>query len=313
MSERDRALFTHLMAELTSADVPATASLSAIAGMNGVPTKVKLAAADIASRLASGTSLPLALSQCAVIAFSPEYRAFVFSAEETGRLAETFSFLSLREELHAKRKSDAVTVCLYPLIIVIASFWGSVLFLKYSSRLLPNLMGSLNMVTYKAEAMNGFLKANVFLASFAGAFIFFFKKLIGTHHALDLFCALSFLTESDVDLYRALETTLPLVHGDMKCEMQVLATMDALKKGEPLPHAFNSFGKACELSLELAENGSTIHAAFARLAATGEEKEKQTVKRCMDFVEPVVMAAVAVYLIILLKAAIMPVLFMNFL
>lgn len=302
-------LFTRLMAELTKADMPLHTALHAIVDMHSVPLNVKQTAYEVKQQLEKGTSFSLALAQCTVASFGSVYVAFVSSAQETGFISETFSFLLQQEEQKAQRRAAVASLCVYPFVVIFAACVGSALLVKLGSSIVPNVMGTFNEALYKRNAIIGFIKALSFLCIFAVSGAILLKFKMGRNAKLDLFRALTFLTKAGVDLNHALETALPVVQTESRVERYVLQVLTSLEQGRTVSESFAVFGSECALSLEMAQNSSSLYQTFSHLTKVYEEREKRTVKRCVDFVEPSVMCAVAVFLIILLKSVIMPVLY----
>lgn len=297
------------MAEFSKAGLSLRAALQAVKKMHSVPRQLRSVASEIEQQLEAGTSFSLALAQCTAVSFTPVYVAFVSAAQETGLLSETFAFLLKREEQYEVRRNAIVSACVYPFLVVVAACVGSFLLLKYGALFVVSITGKFDEAAYRVQALAGVAKATGFLFSFAVVGVLSLKKKLGVNTKLDLFRALSFLTASGIDLVRALETALPVVRNESSWERKVMKLLDDLQKGKPVGELFASFGTACEIAVETAQNEGSLSTAFAHIVAVEEEKEKVAVKRCIDFVEPSVMCAVAVYLIILLKATVMPVLY----
>jgi Type II secretory pathway, component PulF len=309
MGNRSVLLFTRLLAELSAQNIPLQAALMAMTTMAGVPEKVREGAAEIECRLEAGTSFALALSQCKSIFFSEVYQSFMYAAQETGNITQSISFLLEREERTARQRTTIVSVCVYPLFVVIAAFVGSILFITFGSKLAPSVVGEFDMASYKEHARSGCVVANVFLlvCVFCGSLLL--KKIARGDEKRSVFESLSFLTQAGVDLYHSLEITLTVARKSPKWERILLSVMEELKKGISPVKAFVCFGAESELCISVAEQCGNICGAFKKLAYAAEEKEKRFAKQCMNLAEPVAMMVVAVYLILLLKSSIMPVLF----
>lgn len=309
MSKKNILVFTNLLSQYLEANVSLIKSLHKISLIQNLAKDVVMAASNIEEKLEKGTTLSLALDECCYIKFPKVYIAFVSSAEKTGNIKGTFNFLLERESIIYKRKTDLISLSIYPIAVVILSFLGSLLLVKYGALLVPNITGKFDDLLFKKNAIYGCIKANFFLILICFGGIYFFKKMFSSSPELDLFRAINFLTTGGIDLHLALVTSMSIVEGNNCNEKKLVSVIEDLEKGQSISKSFEKFGKKYSYYFCIAEDCNDFSSTIKNIVKAGEEKENRNSKRVMEFMEPSIMACVAIYIIILLKTVVMPVLF----
>jgi len=309
MSRNDILVFTKLISQYLDANIPLKESLKKISEIRNIQKNVSLAAFEIELQMEKGTIFSLALKECCLIHFPKVYIAFISSSEKVGNLRQTFLFLLERENNIYKRKSDLISICVYPIVVVLMAFVGSILLIKFGANLVPNITGTFDELAFKNKAILGCVKANIFLFSFFAIGLYVLKKTFGSNFELDLFRALFFLISGGIDLHYALVTSMSVVENTNSCEKKLVNAISSLENGQSISKAFEYFGKYYSTYFCIAEDCNDLTKTMKNIVQAGEEKEKRISKRIMEYVEPCVMSCVAVYIIILLKNIVMPVMF----
>ena len=97
----------------------------------------------------------------------------------------------------------------------------------------------------------------------------------------------------------------------MKIKNQILKTIEDIYGGKKIGEAIGNFGKNFKLYAQVAEHSGLLNKVFKQICGSLKSKFSKTEKICMELINPVIMCVVGIYIIILLKKIVMPVLF-NF-
>lgn len=303
--------FTSTLSELLSSDMTLHSALEIMSGMTGLHKNCNMAACEIKSYLAEGSKFSLALKKCQILNFDEAYIAFVCSAEKSGNLERTVSFLKEREKNKVNRFTKLLTMCVYPGFVILLTFIGGLIMAFYSTKLVVDLTGNFDFDVYKKNVVTGCIEANLFLLFSAAGLIYVLKSYLDKTILLDVFTVLDFVTESGVELCSGLETAVLIAEKNMKIKNQILKTIEDIYGGKKIGEAIGNFGKNFKLYAQVAEHSGLLNKVFKQICGSLKSKFSKTEKICMELINPVIMCVVGIYIIILLKKIVMPVLF-NF-
>ena len=311
MSKKEMLQFTATLSELLESDLTLRASLEIMSQMTGLKKNCSLAAAEIKSYLAEGSRFSIALTKCHALTFDEVYIAFICSAEKSGNLEKTVDFLKRREQGKSNRFGKLLTICAYPSFVIFVTFIGGILVSIFSPQLVSDLTGNFDFEEYKRNVAFGCIQANMFLTVVMFAFIKFLHDFLTKNALLDVFKILDFMNESGVDFYTSLETSLLLADKNQKLKNQILKTMEDVSIGKKIGESIGNFGKNFRLYAQVAECSGNLEKTFKQICHSLESKFSRLEKLSMDLTNPVMILVAGIYIIILLKNIIMPVLF-NF-
>ena len=121
------------------------------------------------------------------------------------------------------------------------------------------------------------------------------------------------MSESGIGFYSALETSLLLAEKNVKVKNEILSAMEDVSLGKKIGESVGNFGKDFKLYAQVAENSGDLGKVFKQICSSLESKFSRLEKICMDLTSPVIISVAGIYIIILLKKVVMPVLFtINF-
>lgn len=309
MNGRNVLRFTQVIHTVLQSGMNLGQAMEMIQKMNGVPQKVVRASCQIKTSLEQGRLFSNALADCDAIRFAPDYVAFVAAAEKGGSVQMTFDFLLKRESEKEKRKNSMVSICVYPLIVIVVAFLGGLLLAFNSRNIVPDVSGTFNFESYERQVFWGCVKANVFLFSSALFLFMWFRQLIHKNIVLDVFCIISFLIKGTMSLDEALKVSVLSAQKNDNLKRRIIRGRDMLLHGNPVPSVVECIDKDCSLFASFAEINGDLKNAFGQMTSYLEDKKTRREKMCMDMVEPLTMCVVAAYIIILLKDIVMPVIF----
>ena len=309
MSDRNVLRFTQVIHVVLRSGMNLGQAFEMIQKMKGMPQKVVRASCEIKTSLEKGRLFSNALADCDAIRFGPDYVAFVAAAEKGGSLQMTFDFLLKREQEKDKRKNSMLSVCAYPLIVIIVAFLGGLLLAFNSRNIVPDVSGTFEYDLYARQVVLGCIKANMFLFASALFLFMWLRHLINKNIVLDVFSIMSFLIKGQLSLDEALRISVLSAQKNDCLKRRIIRGRDMLLHGKPVPAVIESIDKDCSLFASFAEINGDMKNAFDQMTSYLEDKKTRREKMCMDMVEPLIMCVVAAYIIILLKDIVMPVIF----
>ena len=309
MSDRNVLKFTQVINTVLQSEMNLGQAMQMIKQMDELPKRVLDAAAEINASLEQGRLFSNAVADCTSIHFGQDYVAFIAAAEQGGSIKQTFDFLLKREKEKEKRKNSMVSICAYPLVVIVAAFTGGILLAFNSKNIVPDLTGSFKFQEYNSQVVWGCIKANGFLFSSALFLFFWLKHIISKNILFDVFSVMTFLLNGRVSLDESLKVSILSAEKNDSLKRRIIRGRELLGNGSPVSMAIECIDKNCALYARFAEINGDIKNAFAQMTAFLEDKKLRREKMCMDMVEPVTMCVVAAYIIILLKSVVMPVIF----
>lgn len=223
------------------------------------------------------------------------FSSFVYVAEEGCCLEKIldFSLQILKAKIKTKRK-----------ILEESAYPAFVVFLALCSSFAAAMFFPMNM-----EMKNNFFKSMFFaavflLSSFAFLFLLschFFK----TDKILLFFKSMAFLKESSIPLLQSVDCSWEITGGEKKLEETVVNIHHRLLWGENAQSVFEEEFEKIGVKICGQMNSSVF---FEDMACIREEKNRRIQKVILDYQQPVMICLVAVYLIVLLKNIIVPLL-----
>ena len=279
----------------------------------GVQKKAALisdCAKELNTYLAEGSLFSVAIKKCSVLRFDSVSVAFIASAEKGGSLEKTFRFLSEREEKRSLQKKKVLSACVYPLFVSGIAFIGSFLLRAlFSSSLLTALSGSEESALYSHNSFWGLICANFFLLCSVILLFFVLRHFLKANVEADIFRIIEFLVGQGKSLVSALEVSILLVPRNVKMQQKILESIEALEAGFSAKEALGRQFPAVHLYMALAEQNGSLSAAFLHISNYFKSKAEAQEKTVLSLLEPFVMVILALYIIILLKTVIAPLLF----
>ena len=300
--------FTKKISDLLNAGLSLQQSLDSVSSMRGCSPAVRKASHSLAKLLEEGNPLSAAFRQCAEIDFPELYVSFISSCEENGKLAQTFSFLLAQEEKKSEHRNKILGVSVYPAFVVFAAFAGSILLLSFSDTLSPGI-GTSDKASLQSGSFTGLVSANSFLVFAVAGLVFALRKIFSANSYLDVYRIIDFSLGSGMNLYDALKSALLCAGKNHGLKNKIICVLHELESGSPASHAFAKLGEKIRPYFETAERTGSLSAAVRELLCAEEKAQGGREKLCSDLIEPAVLCLIAVYIIILLKTVVSPLLF----
>ena len=303
MLSKDCLSFTGTFSELLFANLSVKNALSFMLRMDNLNKNVKKGVAEILNFLEEGSLFSLALKKCLHINFSRTYIAFVSSAEESGKLCETFTFLYDSLKKKKERTEKIIAALLYPSFVLLLALFLSAFFIFYAKEFSSTFT--------VATAMSVCFQANALLLFYILGIFILVKRLCQEKELVFLFKIVSFLTASNLGVYKSFKIALLATKRASPLYKKVAMALSMLEEGFSVFESCRVFGKEIALYLELAEFSGNEAQAFLSAADFLQKNQEKKEKVLMTFLEPVTIVLLALYIGILLKSLVMPILF-NF-
>ncbi len=291
---------------------------------------------DVASQIQSGSTISMALSHHPDV-FSPFYVNMVRAGEESGKLDETFSFLTSYLERNYEIMQKARNALIYPAFIVLTFFVVMTLMMTI---VIPNLAGMLDglgqnvpLPTKIIIGISQFFRAYILLILImlvgAGGFLYrysltpagegmlsrarlqtpaignLFKKIFLSRIADNL----STMLKSGIQILRALEIT-GLVVGDPVYSAVLSEAAVDVKGGLPLSEAFRKHPEIPGIvvaMIKIGEETGNMGTILDTIARFYRREVDNAVDTLVGLIEPILIVSLAVGVGILLAAVILPI------
>ena len=302
-------VFLQTIDDLLQSDLNIKSSLDVMAKMKGLPKKVSKASVEIRSDLEAGSLLSNAMGNCTSLKFKESQIAFVESAQRSGKLGDTFSFLRCREEKCSARNEKIFGMCVYPVIVILMAFIGGIVLSVYAPSLVPDFSRNFDYDLYHRNVIAACVKANLLLCIFGLTLVLIARKNAFEYQRLDVASALKFLAEAGTDMDSSLHMAFLVAGKNQYLKESVLDAMLQMENGEPLPSVMDMFGGNAKSFFEIALVSGNLKTAFSSLVISMEKKLQKTESLFISLMEPVTICFVGAYILILLKDVAMPVLF----
>lgn len=302
-------MFTKIFTSLLENHLSVKESLMCMNRMKGVPAYIKKCGAEIMRALEEGVSLASAFSECEIIDFDAKYVSFISCAERTGNLTDTVKYLLVRYEGNRKSRNEFAGNCLYPSFILISVFLLSVFLFFNVEKIVPDFSLDFDSSCYKRNAIFGFVSGNIFLFACSFFFILFANKRMKENEVLDSINAISFMVTNRIDMNEALEISMLFAKRNRKLRNTLMKARNGMNTGISFSKAFEDLGYNFSVYLELSEISGNMENAFLQIQRSLEKNNKEVNKKIGKFLEPVLIGILTVYILILLKMVVMPVMF----
>ncbi len=302
-------MFTKIFASLLENHLSVKECFMCINRMKGIPVYIKKCGAEISHSLEEGISLASAFSECEIIYFDAKYVSFISCAERTGNLADTVKYLLKRYESNRKNRNEFAGNCLYPFFILLSVFVLSVFMFFNFEKIIPDFSLGFDSSGYKRNAFCGFISGNIFLFACLIIFILFANKWIKENEVLDSINAISFMVINKIDMNEVLETSMMFAKRNRELKKTLVKARNSMNTGISFSKAFEDLGYNFSVYLELSEISGNMENAFLQIQQSLEKNNKEVNKKISKFLEPVLIGILTVYILILLKTVIMPVMF----
>jgi type II secretory pathway component PulF len=276
--------------------------------MDGLPRSASDIAAEISILLEQGFSLSSAFSLCTRAQFGGEDIALIVCAEETGNYGDTFKFLSEQYEKKKNARSKLLLAAVYPLFVVVLAAAATAALLLYADVLFPLSKELLRDKEFLASMHRGIISACVFLLAVVACCVYAASRIVRYPALYYVFSLLSFLTSAGIGAYQALGTALAAC--DAKLCSSLVRVQDAMKAGVSIEKAFASekiFSDSL-FYIAIAEINGTVSNAFFLIAQQIEQKRTRQERLFLQTAEPAMLLAAGVYMLLLLRSTVMPLL-----
>lgn len=291
--------FTQVLCQFLYANVSLSNSLKLVSEMKNIYRPVRKAAFELTKKLEEGTSFSTAINQCESIKFPDSYSSFLEIAQETGNILETMKFLEETEIEKNTNRNEFITISLYPLFVTILSFALSILLYKYSS------LFSMSSAADKSVL----IKAAVFLLTSAFSFFLILKKVFDDRKMINLLHALSFLVSSGTDIKTSLEISISIAQEKNSMEKKILCAIDELERGKKMSEAFSFLSKRNKYIFEVENTCGNMARSLKNLLLMENQCRVEKMRRVKNLCEPVMIVIVSIYILILAKGLVLPLLF----
>ena len=300
-------VFTQSVHELLDCDIPIRNVLNIISTRKSLSRIIRNAAQEIETSLQEGTSLSLALMNCNALHFDSQYISFIRSAECSGTLKPTLGFLVSYMLQKQKLRNEMALAMIYPLLVVVASLAGSVALVMNAKRIFfsvsgdPSVAVSSQLLLVVRDTIVMFLCV---LAVVVASVIF-----VGNGEKQSVIRGLYFLSKSGMSVKESLPIAFSLVQKDYRLKRKMVELIDSLDSGADVVQAFSRLDDRCSMYLDLCSFRGDMSRAFEQMVQFYEEKRRKKEKFFLQCIEPVTMGILALYIILLLKDVVMPVMF----
>lgn len=309
MQSNIRYVFIKTLSHLLNSGLSMGRALLVMEKMNSLSSSVKNACFEIRKYLENGSLMSMALKKCCNIYFPEIYGAFVSCSERGAGVCEVFDFLYKMEDNFRNRKKRIILSSIYPSFVTFAAFAGCIFLVHFCKNIVTDLSGNFDFESYEKNAMYGCIVANSFLIFAIGFTLILYKRISLNEEFFDSFKIINFLLNAGIDLYSSLKISLLAVKDNNRLKEKILSAIRELEQGKRSSFACRNFGSECVFQLELSEESGMEKNAFANICKNYETKIETQQKLFFEMFEPVSMAVIALYIMILLKTVVMPAFF----
>lgn len=302
-------IFTENLYELISSGIELSKAIQIMEEISGIPKLIRKTCAEIRSELDFGEKFSSALSACSKINFGESYISFVAAAEISGNLSEPLKFLlqSLREQCECFEKFVAAAV--YPLSV-------SLLAAGVSFGAITLMQGLSDSQQSSAQAFSSWIFGGIFMLFSLCAFVFALRKIIEPDSCAVFFKSLAFLTEHGITLVVAIDSSLPLIEKKSDLCSAILEVKGGILNGEKVSDVFGTclenagfkyHSMILSSNLALAESSGNAK-AFSKTSVSLEKRREKIRQVFFSLEQPLLMTVISVYLVIVLKNTVIPLL-----
>ena len=279
-----------------------------------IPQMIQDDARFLLDSLRNGYSLSDSLrkikeKKSASLNFSEVHLSLIASAEETGALIPILRDICDDYDRRLKSRELLVSAFMYPSLVILVAICGTCFLLLYGIPLfVHNGMISENTVS---SAIRGIVSGGVFLLLSASFIVYAFMKIFGREsNEYVIFFTLSFLMRYGVPLSEAVTQCMYGLRNK-NTERALYIIRKGISEGLPLPEAFERAGYFSGFVIGwlgiASDNGNAVE-IFANLASYYRNKDNRVRNIVGKIIEPIVIIITGIYLLILIKAIILPIL-----
>lgn len=302
--------FTEQLCDLLCADVPLKYGLLEIAHVRGQKRRISGFAYELYFAMEAGADFGTALSRAEEISVPDWYWTFASSSSEAGELKNVLFYLKGVLEERERNFAEICNSLIYPILVIGMTLFcgiGTVIFL-------PDFFGQMDFKVYREDSYSALIYGFWWLSGCGFFLLLILKKLFGDEQFSLFMRAFSFLMESGVNVVRALECCVPLVEKNKKLCGALMDTRQFILDGQCCGWAFcegfemngiKKVGKLLNLNLNVCGEKS-IGLVFRRTALILEENRKKKKKRFMEILPSVLIVIAAVYMGLILKGTVLP-------
>ncbi len=291
--------FIQILSLYINANVSIKNALQIVGGMTTVNTGIRKAAKEIYGKMEEGISLSSAIKSCENIQFPETFSSFFEIAQETGKITETVNFLENVEAEKNDNKNELLTISLYPVFVLILALVLSVFLYKYS------YMFSLSAEISKSV----FIESSLFLIFSTLICFFVIKEIFADGIMLNLINALFFLISSGTDIKTSLEITMSFAQEKRSLEKRIIHAIDEIENGKNMAEAVSFLSKNNKYIFEIENTCGNLSRSLKNILQIETQKRSRKIKRAKALCEPVMILIVSIYILIIAKGLIMPLLF----
>jgi type IV pilus assembly protein PilC len=335
VNTRDLVILSRQISTLFSAQVSTLKIFTLLASETDNPI-LREALSEIASDLQGGSSVSKALEKHSDI-FSPFYVNMVKAGEESGRLSETFSYLSDYLDRTYELTTKAKNALVYPAFVVFTFIAVMVLMLVFVipkiSAILEEVGQDLPFYTKIVLATSAFLvDYGIFLLVLLVVGSFFLMRYIRTKEgkkALSMFklslpyigslyqkLYLSRLADnmntmliSGIPMVRAIEITAKVIDNDVYHDIMMNAA-DDIRGGEPVSMALDKYEEIPNIMVQMIKVGEET-GKLGKILKTLSDFYRREVSNAVDtlvsLIEPVMIVLLGVGVGFLLASVLIPI------
>lgn len=232
-----------------------------------------------------------------------QYKNFLKHQEIDSQLQKNLEYIVENENQNKEVKNSLLSVCIYPIFILILSVFLVIFLLKNKENFVSLTMGNKNL-----NLESGFLNALRFLFLFSICFLLWIYGLLKESFQKRFLYSIYFLLEQDYSLFDSIKIILL---GEKKqknlCLLQKI--IKKLEEGEEIFQIFRKTGVFNRNQLEILEktkwnkNYKEIFTDYFRIE---KRKEKKNIERIQKYSESLLLFGIGFFLITLIQNTILP-------
>ena len=291
--------FCEHLSGLLKAGLPLRDALDILGESTGCGRKQTSLSARVSSFMKKGYSFSSAVSVNGLVRVEERVCSLIAAAERAGSLCEMLSFIARTETERQTFVSKIAASCVYPLLITVLAGTGSFFLVRNSS--------SFGFKAVPAGVFSGLVVSVIFITAFLCLFFYAARKTGTENPQFFFFNSLSFFLSCGFDLKRAL--ALVSIAGGLKNASLCSVLLRKLSLGIPFSKSLCEDGRFSTEAIALvclAEKSGRLAEACQTVAARITDAEKRKRVRFIRFGEPVLLAAVGIYVLVLSQNVILP-------
>lgn len=290
--------FCEAMCNFLNSGYSLQASVEIICSLKSSGYNVRKGAVEIRKGLEKGKIFSVCLSDNQYLKFSDEYISIFETAENTGKVFETFRLVlqMMKEKKSIREKTFQVMI--YPFSVVALCLSLSFVLFLYSDKLFSLFGLSEQSVYLHGLINNSLISSNIFLIIVILIFKFYWNGLNKLGIMKSFFSILEFIVEEKQDLLIGLDLFFKNIRN-LDLKKKSFLCVKKLEEGKSLYESFLVFGKEYASYLEYSEFTADVSKSISLSKKMIENQHDNKVGLFLRLLEPSSMFIVAVYLILL--------------